>query len=309
MFAVVGISWFVTATAMSSLNVGPERGLHPTMLAAADKIPENFKLWWQSIAVLGNGDFFGRNLTFASGLAAACAVLSIAAVVLLPRVGWNEVRTRVPGMASPAARARLTFIVFWCSSALLLSVAFLLSATPVDIHSDRYLVGLIYAVAAVIPTVAVGRPRTEVAVLAGTCAFALGGVISMASGTVTRNSSRFVSRKTSDEIARIAAANHLKVGYAGYWEAAAITWTTNFRAHVYPVAVCDQYQHLCKFDLAVISSWYAPRPGIKSFLLADPLLPNGAAPTPDLGPPSAVYHIGSITMYAYPYDLATKIKP
>jgi hypothetical protein len=31
------------------------------------------------------------------------------------------------------------------------------------------------------------------------------------------------------------------------------------------------------------------------------------APTPSLGRPSAVYHLGTVTMYVYPYDLATRI--
>ena len=67
--------------------------------------------------------------------------------------------------------------------------------------------------------------------------------------------------------------------------------------------------HLCRFDLHVISSWYTPRRGIGSFLLTDPSLSNVSAPTPDLGPPTALYHIGRVTMYTYPYDLANKVMP
>jgi hypothetical protein len=61
--------------------------------------------------------------------------------------------------------------------------------------------------------------------------------------------------------------------------------------------------------LHYISSWYTPRSGIRSFLLTDPALALVSAPTPDLGTPSAVYHVGGITMYVYPYDVATKIVP
>ncbi len=305
--AVTGISWVITDAVMAALKVTPEPGLDTTMPAAADKIAGNFKLWWQSIAVLGNGDFFGRDLSFTSGLAVACAALSIGAVVLLPRVGWRELRVHAAATASPAAPARLVFIVFWCSSAALLTVAFVLSATPVDIHSDRYLVGLIYAAAAVIPAIAARRLRTQAAVLAGTCIFALGGVISMAQGTVARNTHGFLSASVANQIARIATGDHLKFGYAGYWDAAPITWATHLHVQVYPVSICDRNAHLCRFDLHFVSSWYTPRPGIGSFLLTDPSLPSVLAPTPDLGPPTAVYHIGRIAMYAYPYDLASKI--
>jgi hypothetical protein len=304
---VTGIAWLVTEAVMSALNVSPEPGLSTTMLASAGKIAANFTLWWQSIAVLGNGDFFGLELSFAFGLAVTCAALSVGAVVLLPRVGWRELRPRAAATHSPAQPARLAFMVFWCSSATLLTLAFLLSATPVDIHADRYLVGLIYAAAAVIPAIATGRRRTEAAVLAGVCIFALAGVISMAKDSVTRNTGGFPSTGMARQIAQIAAAHHLKFGYSGYWDAAPITWASHFRIQVYPVSICDRGAHLCRFDLHFISSWYTPRPGAGSFLLTDPSLRLVPAPTPGLGRPTAVYHVGRIAMYVYPYDLATRI--
>ena len=110
------------------------------------------------------------------------------------------------------------------------------------------------------------------------------------------------------QIERIAARDHLTVGYAGYWDASPVTWATGFRTQVYPVSVCDQRQHLCRFDLHFISSWYSPRPHTGSFLLTDPSLQNVWIRPPDLGRPAAVYRIGRLTMYTYPYDLAAKIK-
>src|SRR5438067_258915 len=94
MLVVVALAWAGTAIAMSALDVAPEPGVHTMALASAGKIASNFRLWWHSVAVLGNGDFFGRQLTFTSGLAVVCAVLSIVAVVLLPRVGLVELRAR-----------------------------------------------------------------------------------------------------------------------------------------------------------------------------------------------------------------------
>ena len=77
---------------------------------------------------------------------------------------------------------------------------------------------------------------------------------------------------------------------------------------VYPVAVCDQNARLCRFDLHFISSWYSPRPRTGSFLLTDDRSNESVTkPTPDLGRPTAVYRIGPIEMYTYPYDLAARI--
>jgi hypothetical protein len=315
MLVATAIAWVGTAIVMAALDVAPQQGLHITGFATAGKVAANFKLWWQSVAVLGNGDFFGRRLTFTAGLAFVCAVLSIGAVVLLPRIGWGELRLRwanrlAPGAgAAPANPERLAFLVFWCSSAVLLTAAFLSSTLPVDIHADRYLLGVIYAAAAVIPAIASRRVLTQAAALTGTCALALAGVISMAQGTVTRNPEGFPPPDLAKRVAAIAAANHVKVGYAGYWDAAPISWAAHFRVQVYPVSICDQGAHLCPFDLHYISSWYTPRPHTDSFLLADRRLPPLRAPTPDLGPPAAVYHVGQLTMYLYRYDVAGRLAP
>lgn len=304
---VTGVSWVLTLVVVSGLRVAPEAGVPTTTLATAAQIGSNFRLWWQSIAVLGNGDFFGRDVSFVSVLAVACAALSIGAVVLLPRVGWRALRLRADDTASPEASARLAFMVFWCSSAVVLSAAFLLSATPVDIHGDRYLVGLIYAAAAVIPVLAAGRVRTEAAAVAGTCVFALSAVIAMAKGTVTNDTIRFPTAAVTNQVWRLALSNHLQFGYSGYWDAAPITWSSRFRVRVFPVSICVENAHLCPFDLHTISSWYDPHPGVRSFLLTDSAIPLVPSPTPDLGRPSAVYRVGNLTMYVYPYDLATRI--
>jgi hypothetical protein len=301
---VVAVSWGITRAVMSSAHVIHQPGVSNTMLAQGDQVASNFKLWWQSIAVLGNGDFFGRPLSFTAGLAVVCAGLSIGAVLLLPRIGWREVRM-TPGPGGAESSARMAFIFFWCSSAVLLTVAFLISATPVDINADRYLVGLVYAAAAVIPVIAVARPVTEKLAVAGVSLFALAAVISMANGTYTSNPGVNLSDGEVNSVIRLAEQNDLTVGYAGYWDAAPITWASHTRLQVYPVLTCGG--HLCPFYLHYISSWYQTKPGIRSFLLTDTGLPFVPAPTPDLGAPSAIYHAGTITMYVYPYDIASRI--
>ncbi|HYB26896.1 MAG TPA: hypothetical protein VEF89_09810 [Solirubrobacteraceae bacterium] len=309
---VTGVAWGITAVAMSSLAVTREPGLHTTRIVVGHKTATNFTLWWKSIAVLGNGDYFGRALSPASALAFACAVLSIAAVVSLPWLCWRQLRgrTRAERSADPGASARVAFFVFWCSSAVLLTLAFLLSSAPADIGADRYLVGLLYPAAATIPAAAAGRPRVAAVVLAGVCTFALGGVVSMAQGgtRLPISSTPPVTSGVANQIAEIAAREHVTVGYAGYWAAAPVTWATGFRVQVYPVAVCDHRKHLCRFDLHFISSWYWPRPGTGSFLLVDPMDSDVWTRTPDLGRPRAVYHVGRVTMYIYPYDLAARIR-
>ena len=322
--AVAAVTWGITRAVMSALSVTPEPGLHTTKIVLGHRNLHNLKLWGRSIAVLGNGAVSGGSLSPRLALAAVCAAVSIAAVLVLPWLSWRQLRRPISSTGDPARHA---FFAFWCSSATLLSLAFVLSDAPVDIHADRYLVGLLYAAATVVPAAVAlapsgaegrsatgrargGRTRGGALVVAGTCLVALGAVVSLARGISTEGTEFHtpVSAGVADQIARIAAREHLAVGYAGYWDAAPVTWTTRFRVQVYPVAVCDQNARLCRFDLHFISSWYSPRPRAGSFLLTDARSSRSVTkPTPDLGRPRAVYRIGPITMFTYPYDLAARI--
>jgi hypothetical protein len=301
-----GAVWVTTSSVMSHFNVTPcECRSGITHLARASHVSKQFQLLWQSVVDLSNGWFFGAKLTASSLLMVCCAVLGLTAVALLPRIAWSELRLRESQVGVRHPEARAAFIVYWTVSAAFLTLAFLVSADPVDLGADRYLVGVIYAAAAVVP-VAVARHRAaQAAALAGTIIFALTATLSI--GKRAPDQPTLPSATEADAVARIAAKNHVLIGYAGYWDAAPMTWATHFRIRVYPVRKCGR--SLCQFYEHVISSWYIPRPSTRSFLLQDPTLPARVSPSPAFGDPSAVYRVGEMTMYLYPYDLASKIGP
>jgi len=69
---------------------------------------------------------------------------------------------------------------------------------------------------------------------------------------------------------------------------------------------------LCYPQLGMISSWYRPRPGIRSLLIVDSLGTsfNGIlAADPALGAPVARRRIGPLSVLVYPYDIASRIGP
>lgn len=302
-----GVVWLITAVVMAQYDVTRcVCGSGANQFARIDHVGKQFALWWQSVVNLSNGWFSGARLTLSSLLMLICAVLSLTAVALLPRIAWSEVRlhlAQVAGVQYPAAR--LAFIVYWTVSAAFLTVAFLVSAAPVDLTADRYLVGVIYAAAAVVPAVLVRRRASHAVAVAATIIFALTATISI--GKRTADQPTLPSDATAKAVERIATQNHVSVGYTGYWDAAPITWATHFRVRAYPVRECGQ--SLCRFYQHMISSWYVPRAGIGSFLLSDPTLPAAVSPSSALGAPSAVYRIGRLTMYIYSYDLASKVGP
>jgi hypothetical protein len=314
--AVACVAAGLTRLLMHHENVIVPAEVTHTDLASVEALTSNFKLWWQSIAILGNGEFFGETLGLTSALQVACAGLSLLAViVLVPRIAWRElarphraepsgvpVQRKAPRIEAP----RIAWCVFWGSSAILLSAGFIASSTPVDIESDRYLVGLIYAAAALVPLLGASGTLRRLAISAGATVFAFTGLLSLLQGTVTANTGDFPSASASVQVARIARREHLTVGYAGYWDAAPITWATHFAVKVYPVQQCGA--RLCKFDIHYISSWYTRRPGLRTFLIEDPTQPVAATPIAALGKPSAVYRIDELTMYVYPYDIASRLQ-
>jgi hypothetical protein len=321
--ATAAVCDVLTRALMRHENVTIPAEVSHTGLATGAAVVSNFELWWQSIAVLGNGDFFGASLGLTAGLELACAFLAVLAVVLAPRIAWHELQRAVrayrrtqtdsadktASSVSTDQTTRIAWCLFWGSSAVLLSVGFIVSSTPVDINSDRYLVGVIYAAGALLPLLATGSAMRRVAVTTGAGVFALTGLIALAQGQVTANTGNFPTDSVSGQVADVARREHLSIGYAGYWDAAPITWASRFRVKVYPVQVCPGDAQLCKFGIHYISSWYTPRPHERTFLISDPTQPIAAPAVPSLGPPSAVYHIAELTMYVYPYDIASRLQP
>ncbi len=88
-----------------------------------------------------------------------------------------------------------------------------------------------------------------------------------------------------------------------------MTWVSHFRIRVFPVQSCYVGHQVCAFFVHTISSWYAPQPNVRTFVLVDPTLPFLQAEPMVFGKPVATYHIAELTMYVYSYDVAARILP
>jgi hypothetical protein len=189
------------------------------------------------------------------------------------------------------------------------------SDAPKDALSGRYLLAGYAAIAALLP-LAGGGGRGRAALTAGVCAVALIASYQLIRAPFTVVSSpevavSFPGPGTAGKLTAFARAEHVSVGYGGYWDAEQLTWGTDFAVPVRPVRVCGPRVHtLCYPQLGMISSWYRPRAGIRSLLIVDSLGTsfNGIlAPDPGLGPPVAERRIGPIDVLVYPYDIASRI--
>lgn len=331
----------LTRLFMHHENVVASTAQNNNMLASMEQIPSSFRFWWQSIAVLGDGNFFGQTAGFTSVLEVICALLAVVAVVIVaPRVAWHEVtgafkrpslRAAEEECASPAQgeygsvgagglslpgsngaqigdEGRLSWCVFWGSSLVSLSLAFLVSSVSVEIYDDRYLVGLVYAAAALLPLSITRNAAHKTVVVVGTCMFAFTGIVGIVEGHASENQAHWPEGYLDGRVAAIARKEHLKIGYAGYWDAAAITWGTHMAVNVFPIQPCASSKLYCPFYEHYISSWYTPRPDTRTFLISDPIVALYTPYIPQLGKPSAVYSIGQLTMYVFPYDIASRME-
>ena len=76
---------------------------------------------------------------------------------------------------------------------------------------------------------------------------------------------------------------------------------------VYPVKSCTGGAIPCPVGFHLISSWYRPRPGRRSFLVVDPRYANGPLdPGLAFGRPLQIAAIPPARVFVYDYDIAAR---
>ena len=89
-----------------------------------------------------------------------------------------------------------------------------------------------------------------------------------------------------------------------------MTWHTDFKLPIYPIDTCVAGNtYLCAHFVQMNTNWYRPRTGTSSLLIT---APNGGyftgGPGPSLGQwTKAVPLPGGMTVYVYPYDIASRL--
>jgi hypothetical protein len=317
------VAVLATATAHSQ-NVVPAE--FPISFAPLTQLPGHVGDLAGSLAVLANGDFGGQ----AVSLTGVLALLAAAALALAVVAGFRHARELVTQVAdprrvaavgadsrsgwTPQAAARAAFLSYWAASAVLISAAFVLSGIPRGLATSRYLVTVGYAVVVIVAVWAAGRPRAyrSALVAVGSSLVILSAAVSLFQRQI-QSGAYAPAGAPLKQLARFAAQEHLTTGYAGYWDASPLSWELHNQVNIYPVIICGS--SLCPFPYHKINTWYVPRPLTRSFLIVDSrLLRLGAygaisSVPASWGPPQQVAHFGPLTVFVYPYNLATKLLP
>lgn len=308
--AVIGVSAISTVSIMHAAGVrsnGYQLGF-----AGIEAVSTNVKAWWQSITLLANGSFFGETIKFRTAIAFISAASILVVVLLIPRYVWRYLSSRQSG-DEPLDERLSVYMIFWAASIVCLSAGFIFSSAPihpVTAEGAGYLVGLVYAVAAMLPLLARRSAAIRAVVVAGTLVFLLNSVIALdrSNSTKAPPQASGPSPQVARDVARVAEETHATFGYSLYWDAAAITWRANFRVLVAPVVGCGPTgPKLCPGPNGYLEAWYYHIPR-RTFLLTDTSVIDWN-PSATLGQTIATHRFGTVTMYVYNYNIIEKLFP
>jgi hypothetical protein len=276
-------------------------GTLPIRVASPGRLDDNVGIVLRALADVVDGRFVGSAFGGSTLVHAGAAALAAAAVAAI--AVWI-VRTLGRRDLDSALRAH---IVFWVASAVALLAAVTLTTVPLDVTCSRYLIGMLLALGALLPLLG-GTSRLRAIIGAGVAVYACVGLMSLARGEFTVNGAHAPNAATATALARFAAREHVAVGYAGYWDAAPLTWSARFAVPVFPVRMCDEQGRPCAFEFHQISSWYRPRPGVRSMLVIDRAIRTIAVTTldPGLGQPASIHNVGQLRVAVFDYDIARR---
>lgn len=277
-------------------------------LAPLTQVTHNLALLAHDILAFGNEEFprapsgvlsIPSLVTIALCLAAAIAVL------------WGIASLR-RGQASARTPASALYLLFWAFSALGVAGAFAFSTLPIgDVTSARYVVPVFFALAAGAGVGAsrAGWPRLAVsAVATAFCVLSTLGI-----GQLVTYFRGYPLAAEGPGLITFLEARGLTRGYASYWDALGLTWATDSKIAVYPVVDCGAPADpaLCPFAYNTVTTWYRPRPGMRTFVAVGlPVLPLELTnPVPQgLGTPIEVDHVGAFTVYVYRDDVGARFQ-
>ncbi len=287
----------VTATGYTVSFVAPEH------------LIANLEIFINAFAYLVGGNFFGAPAGATGFLMFAAAALGFAALFAVARWLWR----RAPALLvcpseeeSPQAAASVGYIVFWALVLICLTGGFMLSSSPINFISARYIAADFVALAALLPVLAPLERRAAhiVVALAISLFLALGLYFDISEITGPASAYPYPNGRTMGAIERYLLAHGATHGYAPYWDAADVTWGTHLRIQAYPLTGCATPLGVCPMPLNQISSWYSPSGTRASFLLTDSSTTSNIPVPGSFGTPVAQTLFGSVHVYVYDHDVA-----
>lgn len=304
----------LTTSTMNSLGYLTLRT--PIHIAPVSELSSRAALLFKGLKALFNG-YLGperpgalhAELGIASDVVMCLALAALVAVGTVSVVKLIASGIRSEAAQTPAQQARSLHVVYWVSSAAAACGAFWLVAETggnSNAH-EAYYGTAVFSVAAVTPLLLSARGALRWLVPVAASVYFAASLAGLTSDYT--NIAPWIAR-LAPNIAAAARASRVSTGYGGWEDASSVTWNTKMRVTVRPLTVCENPRgaDVCPFYMGSVPSWYTPR-ARRTFLLVDSEEPWISSLPSGLGAPAVTYAFGSMRMYVYPYDIASKLGP
>ncbi|MGH9127022.1 MAG: hypothetical protein ACRDZ8_20200 [Acidimicrobiales bacterium] len=284
-------------------------------LVSSKVAAKNLVRFGNQLRLVGNAISIPGRLTLTKASFDVMGLFLLAAVavaLVLTGGAWRrQLRARKPVISDHVG---FIFMTYWVGSGLAVFAAFCLTSFAEGTSPlSRYVLPVLFALAAVAPVGAVGIGWRRLVVAAGVSLFC-GITIAHLGFSLTAAENAFHPLVAQGQnVIDFLESQDVTTGYAGYFDANPLTLQSGLRVHFYPVVACRApiSSDLCPFYVNARTAWYTPRAGTRTFLLTNTTTPAyvAALPTVDLGTPAMVRRFGELTVDIYDYDVAAKLAP
>jgi hypothetical protein len=295
---VIGVA--VASAAVADATSAVMRSLHfrttsPPLHLSLGQLMAHLDWLRQGLLRMGNGLAMTPQDPVRSLLTLAAAIVTVGALG-----ATIALATRcVAGSDRGRDRGRTVHITFWFTALVCAAGSYVLTA---EVPSDRYFLVAVPAVAAIVPLAASGDHSRRL-VAAGATIFILASTVALLNGDSRYANPRPLTTQQVRAVQALVTSQQLGTGYAGYWEAAPLDWISNGKLRVHPIT--DVFGPAQPMNIARIAAWYPRDAAGHSYVLLAPSdstltdrVPKGL---PD---PEHEYHVGALTLAAYPYNIA-----
>lgn len=267
--------------------------LREQQLSPLEDLPANVMHLGRIAALLG-----GANYTFPPGYPMDPLRPLVALLVFLALACTLTAAVRfLINRTDPVA---CSYAAYWAAAVVLLGAAIVATPNAVDLGwlSVNYTLTLALAVGAGVSLLVMRSRVGQVIVALGVTIVGVSNIVGLAQGRAETSGGALATYQRP--LTEMLVKKGLTRGYAGYWNAAPLTWKSDTRLLVAPVWHRDGL--LCPYRFLTIDSWFRERSG-PTFLIAEPgggveSLPRFAAD------PREVHRFGPLTLYILDYDLA-----
>ncbi len=277
----------------------------PLAITSLSQLPGNLQTLVEEIVLVFGADLFGTGL---EGSVLRNVVLATLVLVTLAVLAWLFERELWAERVPRRGPAEEVLVVYALGTVLAISGAFALSSvgeTNRGIGGGNYFLALVVAIpllATLIPHSLADRALIGF-LLATVMAFNAFGVesgyASARAGSIETYAPQILSTLQRE---------HVRYGYASYWDALPMTLYSNGSLQVAPVSQCEPPKMtLCAYPLNSAAGWYRAHPGLSSFVIVDPETIFVTVGPPGAGPWRETITFGPIELFISSSDVEPQI--